>query len=388
MQVQTELKEEPSLEGWRGARRAIVVGTREQLPGCGTGLTRSKDYRVVVSPERVVICGFDEAGAMHGLYHIEARMNLREAPFLPIELDTVRNSLLQARLTLSGLGRDEYPDRYLALLSRYGFDSIYASPYANPNGVSGPQIYARWSKQDPAQVHDLIRRAARYGIRIYCPILYPIAGEPESEAGLRKLVRDIVTEFPEIRGYILLTEGFLYNVDLGTKARGSLDDQRDWLARWSHGIAIAAEEAHRINPAIEILPWDYNMDYREAMLGVKRYGTGQLPVESIPLLTFENGKGFTRDGERGYLKDYSINEAGPSEVTAAQIEVAKQRGMRAVYSKADTWASWQFGTFPYLPVPYQWYSRYQALEQQGIDGTFESWSYGFKPNFIAEMRLT
>ncbi len=60
--------------------------------------------------------------------------------------------------------------------------------------------------------------------------------------------------------------------------------------------------------------------------------------------------------------------------------------MRGVYAKADTWASWQFGTFPYLPFPYQWYERYEALEKSGIDGTMESWSYGFKPNFIAEMR--
>jgi hypothetical protein len=66
--------------------------------------------------------------------------------------------------------------------------------------------------------------------------------------------------------------------------------------------------------------------------------------------------------------------------------MAKQRGLRAVYAKADTWATWQFGTFPYLPFPYQWAARYQALEKYGIDGTIESHSYGFKPNWVAEMR--
>ena len=60
--------------------------------------------------------------------------------------------------------------------------------------------------------------------------------------------------------------------------------------------------------------------------------------------------------------------------------------MRGVYSKADTFASWQYGTFPYLPFPYQWHARYQALEKYGIDGTLETWSYGFKPNWVAEMR--
>jgi hypothetical protein len=57
-----------------------------------------------------------------------------------------------------------------------------------------------------------------------------------------------------------------------------------------------------------------------------------------------------------------------------------------VFAKADTFASWQYGTFPYLPFPYQWHARYEALEKYRIDGTMESWSYGFKPNFVAELR--
>ena len=57
-----------------------------------------------------------------------------------------------------------------------------------------------------------------------------------------------------------------------------------------------------------------------------------------------------------------------------------------VYTKADTFASWQFGTTPYIPAPYQWYRRYKALEEYRVEGTHESWSYGYKPNFILEMR--
>ena len=73
-------------------------------------------------------------------------------------------------------------------------------------------------------------------------------------------------------------------------------------------------------------------------------------------------------------------------MAAEQIAEAKKRGMRGVYANADTWSSQQLGTFPYLPFPYQWYERYRALEAHGIDGTLESWTPGFKPNFVAEMR--
>ena len=57
-----------------------------------------------------------------------------------------------------------------------------------------------------------------------------------------------------------------------------------------------------------------------------------------------------------------------------------------VYSKVDTFASWQFGTIPYLPVPFQWHRRYEALTRFGVDGTHESWSNGYKPNFVAQLR--
>jgi hypothetical protein len=367
-------------------RNVVVAGTREQLPGCGPALEKRKDYRILAGPERVVVCGFDERGAMHGLFDLERRMNLREAPFLPRTLDLTRHSLFQARMALSGLGWEEWPDRYLALLARYGFDAIYASVYVNPNGVPGPPPHwDRMKKQNPARVHDLIRRAARYGIDLYCPIVYLYTGEPENEAGLRKLVREIVTEFPQIRGYVLLTEGFFYKTFFGAGGQGSTD-LRDWVRNWARGVAIVSEECRRINPAIEVLPWEYNIDFRPEQVDIKRYGTSQMPLETIPLLTFENGKAFERDGERGSLKDYAINEVGPAEVTVAQIEEARKRGMRGVYAKADTFASWQYGTFPYLPFPYQWHERYMAMEKHGIDGALETWSYGFKPNWVAEMR--
>ncbi len=356
------------------------------MPGCGAGLKGSKDYQIRVSGETVAVCGFDERGAMYGLYNIEARFSLREAPFLPKNLDTTRHSLYRARMTLSGLGWMEWPDRYLATLARYGFDSIHCSIYRNPNNAPGVGPY--WDDMKahpPGAMKDLIRRAAKYGIDLYVPILWRYEPTPENQEGLRKLVRDIVAEFPEIRGYVLLTEGFYYARWFGAGGHGG-EDLRKWLREWAHAVEIVTEECRRLNPAIEVLPWEYNVDFRPEQAETKRYGTAQLPRYSIPLLTFENGKGFELDGERGSLKDYAINQVGPAEVTQAQIQEAKKLGFRGVYSKADTFASWQYGTFPYLPFPYQWYERYQALEKWGVDGTLESWSYGFKPNWVAEMR--
>jgi len=393
MRVQLEAEEKESLEGWQSLSQCILVGTRDQLPKCGTALKGPKDYEILATPQRLTVCGYDERGAMYGLYNLEARMNLREAPFLPADLKTVRHSLYSCRMVHSWMGWMEFPDSLLSHLAHDGFDGIFASVYANPNGdrttaESSTEFYARLlfrvRPQDPARMRDLINRAARFGIKVYTPIIYQYLGTPESEAGLRKLVRDIVKEFPDIHGYVLLTEGFWY-MKWGGGHGADKSYVQDWARNWSRAVGIVAEECHRVNPVIEILPWEYNINFRPQNADLKRYFIQQLPDDTIPLLTWENGKSFEIDGMQGSLRDYSLSQIGPAEVTHAQIGEARQRGMK-VYSKVDTFASWQFGTVPYLPFPHQWHARYEALQKYGVNGTLESWSSGYSPSFIAELR--
>jgi len=381
MQVDVRLEVRESLDDWAELSHVIVVGTPNHLPNIGESLQGSKDYEIRVSPSRIAVCGFDDRGVMFGLYNLEERMTLREAPFLPRNLSTVRHSLYQTRMALSWLGWMEWPDNYLAHLAHDGFDGIFASIYANPNGVEGPPPYYNLTRrQNPARLHDLIQRANRQGIKVYAPILYINTGEPDNEAALREHVRDIVTQFPNIHGYILVPEGFLYKSFVAV-----FGDKRDWAKHWMRAVGIVAEECHRINPQIEILPWEYNLDYRPQAVDLKRHVIGLFPKGTIPLLTWENGKSFEIDGLQGYLRDYSISQVGPAEVTESQIAEAKRLGMK-VYCKADSFATWQFGTIPYLPCPQQWLRRYAALEKFGVDGTLETWSNGYKPNFVAELR--
>jgi hypothetical protein len=394
MQVRIEADGRESLEKAQDLRQCILVGTRDQLPGCGTTLKGPKDYEITATPEHLTVCGYDERGAMYGLYNLEARMNLREGPFLPTDLNAVRHSLYDVRMVQSWMGWMEWPDPLLAHLAHDGFDGIFASCYANPNGdrttaESSTEFYARLMfrvrRQDPAQMRDLIDRASRYGIKVYTPIIYQYLGTPESEAGLRTLVRDIVNKFPDIRGYVLLTEGFWYK-QWGGGHGASREYVEDWARNWSRAVSIVADECHRVNPAIEILPWEYNIDFRPQNVELKRYFIRQLPADTIPLLTWENGKSFELDGMHGYLRDYSLNQVGPAEVTDAQIGEARRRGMK-VYSNADTFlCGAQLQTVPYHPFPYQWSERYKALEKYGVNGTMESWSSGYTPNFMTELR--
>lgn len=382
-----------TLHDWKGLSGCVVVGTREQLPGCGTALKNPKDYEIQVTPGRIVICGYDERGAMFGLYNLESRMNLREAPFLPKNLTTVRHSLYDTRMALSWLGWMEWPDTLLSHLAHDGFDGIFVGVYTNPNGdrstaENSTDFYARLMyknrSQDPRVVKDLIQRASKYGLKVYTQIIYQYLGTPESEMKLRELVRDIVNEFPEIQGYILLTEGFWYQRWGGGRG-ASKEYIQEWADNWTDAVGIVEEECHKINPSLEILPWEYNIDFRPQSAEIKRYFIQQLPQNTIPMLTWENGKSFEIDGMQGYLRDYSLNQIGPAEVTEAQMDEARKRSMK-VYSKVDTFASWQYGTIPYLPCPQQWRDRYRALENHGVNGTLESWTSGYKPNVISNLR--
>jgi hypothetical protein len=394
MGVQVEVVNQDSLENWKNLNQCIVAGTRDQMPGCGTELKGPKDYEIVVTGNQIIVCGYDERGAMFGLYHLEARMNLREAPFLPANLRTERHSLFETRMVQSWMGWMEFPDSLLSHLAHAGFDAIYASAMANPNGdrttaETSTDFYARLlhriRRQDPAQMRNLIDRAARFGIKVYTPIIYQYVGTPESEEGLRNLVRRIIKEFPDIEGYVLLTEGFWYKTWGG--GHGASEEYiKDWARNWSRAVGIVEEECHRVNPSLEILPWEYNIDFRPQNVDIKRYFIQQLPANTIPLLTWENGKSFEIDGLQGHLRDYAINQIGPAEVTHAQIGEARKRGMK-VYSNAQTFVCGaQFQTIPYHPFPYQWYARYKALEEYGVNGTLESWTTGFTPNFMSELR--
>jgi len=382
-----------SLEDWQGMTRCIVVGTRDQLPGCGNALDGPKDYEIIAGPERLLVCGYDERGAMFGLYNLEARMNLREAPFLPADLNTIRYSLYDTRMVHSWMGWMDWPDKVLSHLVHDGFDGIFASCYANPTGdrtaaETVTEFYGRMlylvRGQDPTRMRNLIDRAARFGLKVYAPVIYRYMGDQESEAGLRTLMRDMLKDFPDIQGYILLTEGFWYK-QWGGGHGASKEYLEDWAQNWSRAVGIVAEECHSVNPALEILPWEYNIDFRPQNVEMKRYFIQQLPEDATPLLTWENGKSFEIDGLQGYLRDYSLNQVGPAEVTDAQIAAARGRNMK-IYSKADTFASWQYGTIPYLPFPFQWYERYKALEKYGVNGTLESWSSGYTPNFMTHLR--
>jgi hypothetical protein len=70
MHTHVSRQDEASLTNWAKSGHVIVAGASRDLPGCGNVLTATKDYQIIVTSDRIVVCGYDDLGAMYGLYNL------------------------------------------------------------------------------------------------------------------------------------------------------------------------------------------------------------------------------------------------------------------------------------------------------------------------------
>ncbi len=118
MQVSTLLT-----RGQKTGLPAILLTTKDETPHLGEGLTKPRSYRIIVEPDVITVCGFDERGVGQGCYYLEDLMNLREGPFLP-EMDVVRAPIFSPRMIHSGWGIDQFPDQHLNAIAHAGMDAV------------------------------------------------------------------------------------------------------------------------------------------------------------------------------------------------------------------------------------------------------------------------
>ena len=89
------------------------------------------------------------------------------------------------------------------------------------------------------------------------------------------------------------------------------------------------------------------------------------------------------------VADYSLAFAGPGYYFSTEAKAAKERGIR-LYSMTNTGGlTWDIGTIPYEPMPYQWIDRYNGLreanEKYGLCGLMDSHHFGFWPSFVSDL---
>ena len=389
------------------AIKKIILATAEQwgltAADLGENAAHPRGFRIDTHADVVYIAGFDSSGTQQGAFFLEDLLNFRRAPYLTPGVEA-HYPLFSPRMVHSGYGLDDYPDTHLAQIAHHGFDSIL--------------VFVTGINQTPygyLDFNDLCRRAFRYGLNVYM-YSYLVSSfaldDPLAEEFYDQLYGSVFEACPAFRGVILVGESCEFpSKDPHTTGRLRLDKPRfsrisdeerkpspGWWPCYDYPdwLKIVSSSVRKHRPDADIVFWTYNWGWvpAEPRLAL----IDNLPADITLQATFSmfqnvrvgESTGTLPQGDiEATVADYSLMHPTAGEYFLSEAERAHQRGL-TLYTMCNTAGlTWDFGTVPYEPVPWQWLKRHSALlearEKYGLSGLMESHHYGFWPSFISEM---
>ncbi len=367
----------------------IFVGTKEEIDLDLKNADSYKGFAAEVN-DKITVCGFDDRGAAQGLYFLEDEMSEKRAPYLTKRV-TRRKPLFSPRMLHSGYGLDEYPDEHLNAIAHSGRDAIL--------------IFAKEANITPygyLDFNELIHRAKKYGIDVYAysymkTTVHP--DDPSAKEVYDSLYGKLFRECPGLRGITLVGE----SVEFASKDPRVCKPGGDWAtgdvpsgkprpgwfpcSDYPQWICLVRDTVRKYNPEADIVFWTYNWGWAPEKERVELINN--MPTDVSLLCTFEMFQAYKIENITEHCSDYSLVFEGPGEYFTSEAVAAKKRNIR-LYSMTNTGGlTWDIGTIPYEPMPYQWIKRYRAMvdahNNWGLCGLMESHHYGFYPSFIGEL---
>lgn len=349
---------------------------------------QEEDYIIYID-DKILIQAKNERGLAQALYCLEDRMNARKAPFLKKE--EIRNTFLfSPRMVHSGYGLDQYPDEHLSSIAHAGMDSIL--------------VFVKDINLTPSgfmDFNDLIDRAAKYGIDVYAYSYLKSEKHPEDEGSQEfydNLYGKIFENCPGFKGIILVGESVGFpskDKNVSANAVRSADGipfrkpRPGWWPCFDYPqwLECVKKSVRKHKPDADIVFWTYNWGYVDEEARVELIKN--LPTDISLMATFEMFESYKHGSIITTVADYSLAFAGPGHYFMSEAKAAKERGIR-LYSMTNTGGlTWDMGTIPYEPMPFQWMKRYEgmryAAENYGLCGTMESHHFGFFPSFIGDL---
>lgn len=347
-----------------------------------------KGFRIETTQDSITITAHDDRGAAQALYYIEDLMTFDGAPCLPYGRIEKR-AMYTPQMVHSAYDMDIFPDEYLARIAHEGRDAILVFT----KGVN-------LTPCGPLDFNDLVRRAARYGIDVYA-YSYIKSGmnpeEPEAEAYYDELYGKLFRECPGLKGVTLVGE----SVGFPTKDPNASSNDLSWYGiptgKVNSGfypcydypiwLNLLKKVIRKENPNADIVFWTYNFLWRTEEERVRLIKS--LPTDISLLVTFERWELLHVGSSKLVSQDYSLAFEGPSPIFTSEATAAHERGIR-LYAMTNTGGkTWDFGTAPYEPMPFQWIRRYEAMAKAqknwGLSGIMESHHYGMYPSFISKL---
>ena len=355
---------------------------------------KEHSYRFAVSENGIILCGTDSRMAAQAGYFLEDLMNLEEGPFVKAR-DYVRTSLFNPRMVHSGYGLDMYPTEYLKVVAH--------------SGISALLVFVKDVDKTPhgyEDFNDLCYRASQYGLDVYAYSYLNNEMHPDDEGAYEfyenlygnffdrcPLFKGIIfvgesCEFPSKDEHTMCTSRYVLKKK-GLKPPPIKKPYPGWWPCYDYKdlMEMIGGILRKRNPDFDIVFWSYNwnrapVEYRKALID-------SLPKYVTVQATFEMGEYVIRDGIQNRTTDYTIFSHGPGYYFSTEARFAKENGLR-FYSMTNTGGlTWDIGTIPYVPAPYQWMKRYAEMRHAhttyGLAGTMDSHHFGFSPSFIGEL---
>jgi len=356
-----------------------------------TNLGENK-YKLVVESNHILLIGSDSKTAARAGYLLEDLMNLKEGPFVQLQ-DTTREYLYSPRMVHSGYGLDQFPEGYLMQMAHAGITSLLL--YVND---------VNKTPHGEFDFNELIDRAELCGINVYVYSriwnrVYP-EGE-EAEKYYDNLYGRLFRSCPKLKGIVFVGESFEFpskdehcsgiirieNKDENGKPLVNKPNP-GWWPCYDYPLMIdmVKKPIRDANPDADIIFWTYNWGKVEEKYLLELLKN--IPTDISLQVTFEMFEDIPVDDIITHVYDYSLYFEGPGKYFTSEAEFAKERGIR-LYAMTNTGGrTWDLGTIPYIPAPYQWLKRYKAMkdchDKYGLCGTMDSHHFGWYPSFISD----
>ena len=295
---------------------------------------------------------------------------------------------------------DPYPDELLKAYAENGINGIWMQVilYTLYPLENAPEYSIGWKKRLES-LRELVKRAAKFGIKIYLYLNEP-RGMPErffekhpewkgvehkeifalctSTEGVRKYLEDscfhVFKNVPGLGGIFCITmsENLTNCHAKRTGDKCPLCSQKSVSEVIAETVSSIEKGVHKAAPEARVMAhaWAWCKEGGEV---IKR-----LPENVELLAVSEWGKEFEFQGTKGSVVDYSMSQIGPSDESLSLWKAAKERGLKTV-AKVQLNNSWECSAVPYLPIPYLVKEHLENLKQAGVTGLMSSWTLGGYP---------
>lgn len=350
-----------------------------------------RGFRIDTDAEGIRISGYDERGIAQAFFFLEIQMEFAKSPAVAFGR-VEKKPMFFPRMIHSGYGLDEYPDEYLARVAHEGRDAILVFT----KGVNEtPHGYENFN--------DLIRRATRWGLDVYAYsyILSNMNPEaPEAEAFYESTYGKLFRECPGLAGVTLVGESVEFPSKDPHVAKGRYFEtyvdglptgkpSSGWYPCYDYPVwlNLLKRIIRKYNPKADIVFWSYNWGDQPEEARVALIES--LPTDISLQATFEMFEPKLYENAYGRCADYTLSFEGPGKYFRSEAIAAKKRGIRLYSMTNSGGTTWDFGTVPYEPMPYQWIRRFSAMRKAhddwGLVGLMESHHFGFTPSFISRL---